>query len=496
MTKEPQAGRLVSLAIARYRFGRSDDGSAFAVPTDGPPLARVFRGSASSLRSELAAMFHQEYGQVPSSSAVADALAVLEGKGLDQQPERLHIRVAERGAVWLDLGHPEGRFAQVTDTGWTIEENPPVLFQRTRLIDPLPEPEHGGDLEELREYLNVDEEQWLLVRGWLVAALMPSRPQPILILVGRQGSGKSTMARLLVDLVDPSKAPLRSPPRDPTDWAVTAAASYVIALDNCSQLPNWLSDALCRAVTGDGFLRRALYTDDNIAVSAFRRVLIINGIDLGALRGDLLDRAILLEPHPIRPEQRRQDQDLATRWRAARGLILGGLLDLVARTRRQLPEVHLTSMPRMADHAQALAALDKASGTSGLRTYLRASTRALEDAIEGHPVAAAVERLMTDRETWGPGTATDLLAELTSREQPKDKDWPTKGQQLSGELRRAAQLLEEAGIQIESGLRHGGGHRGIRISRITHESPPGGSAPSLKDDEDDQDAQQPFFSPY
>ncbi|MFH1330240.1 MAG: ATP-binding protein [Actinomycetota bacterium] len=487
MSRPSQADQIVDLALFRYRFGRSADGAAFAVPVDGPPLARVFRGSASSLRSELAAMYHQAYGQTPNSSAAADALTVLEGIALAKQAEQLYVRVAERGAVWLDLGHSDGRFARVSDTGWTIEENPPVLFQHTRLTDPLPEPEQGGDLEELRDYLNLDEEQWLLVRGWLVAALMPSRPQPLLALVGRQGSGKSTIARLLVDLLDPSPAPLRSPPRNPTDWAVTAQASCVIALDNCSSLPDWLSDALCRAITGDGYLRRALYTDDNIAVSAFRRLLIINGIGLGALRGDLLDRAILLEPHPIRPEQRRQDQDLTTRWKAARGRILGGLLDTVARTLRQLPEVHLTSMPRMADHAEALAALDQATGTSGLPAYLRASSRALEDAIEGHPVALAVQTLMTKGDTWGTGTATELLTKLTPEDAPRD--WPATPQHLSEQLRRAAPLLEEAGIQIETDLPHGDGHRGIRISKMTRKLPAEVSPPSRKDDQDDQDDQ-------
>ena len=65
-----------------------------------------------------------------------------------------------------------------------------------------------------------------------------------------------------------------------------AAGSWVVALDNLSGIPAWLSDSLCRASTGDGNVKRALYSDAGLAVVKFRRCVVINGIDLGALRGD------------------------------------------------------------------------------------------------------------------------------------------------------------------------------------------------------------------
>ena len=73
-------------------------------------------------------------------------------------------------------------------------------------------------------------------------------------------------------------------------WAVTASASLVVALDNVSTVPEWLSDALCRAVTGDGLTSRALYSDADVSVLTFRRVLAMTSIDAGALRGDLGER--------------------------------------------------------------------------------------------------------------------------------------------------------------------------------------------------------------
>ena len=119
---------------------------------------------------------------------------------------------------------------------------------------PLPTPESGGSLRELRTFLNVEDSTWPLVVAWLVAALRPRGPYPVLALFGEQGSAKSTTGRLLRDLVDPNSAPLRAEPRDGRDLMIGANNSWCLAYDNLSHIPPWLSDALCRLSTGGGFL--------------------------------------------------------------------------------------------------------------------------------------------------------------------------------------------------------------------------------------------------
>ena len=165
-------------------------------------------------------------------------------------------------------------------------------------------------LAELRDLLNVSDGSWPLLMSWLVAALLPDIAHPILFLTGEQGTAKTTATKLLVQLVDPSPAPARQSPRDPDDWSVAASGSWVVGLDNVSHLPRWLSDAMCRAATGDGLVKRTLYSDADVTVLNFRRVLVVNGIDVGAVRGDLADRMIPVELHPIAAQDRRTDRDL------------------------------------------------------------------------------------------------------------------------------------------------------------------------------------------
>ena len=108
----------------------------------------------------------------------------------------------------------------------------------------------------LRSYglLNVTADTWPLALGWELAGFVPDIPHPILLLGGQQGTGKSTAAKKLIGVLDPSPADLRSYPRDVETWAISAAGSWAVAIDNVSTIPDWLSDSLCKAVTGDGWL--------------------------------------------------------------------------------------------------------------------------------------------------------------------------------------------------------------------------------------------------
>ncbi len=127
----------------------------------------------------------------------------------------------------------------------------------------------------LWDFVNVDAEDRPVLLAVLVAALIQCDvPHPVLALFAEQGSAKSTTTRMLVDLIDPSPVPLRQAQRDADSWVTAASGSrgsWVVALDNLSAIPPWLSDSLCRAATGDGNVKRALYTDADLAVVKFRR---------------------------------------------------------------------------------------------------------------------------------------------------------------------------------------------------------------------------------
>jgi hypothetical protein len=345
--KDSTATRLVELARERFTLGVTTTGEAYAVPVAGPNVARVLRGGRRSLRSELARIFYEENKTAANAQALADALLVLEGEAQGTDPTEVALRVgrsADDGRLVLDLGGDDGRAVVIGAHGWEIVEQSPVLLWRTNATLPLPTPDDLGSIRDLRELLNVSDSDWPLIVAWLVAALIPEMPHAVLLLRGEHGTAKSSAARMLTSLIDRCASQLRTAPRNVEDWAVAAAGSWVTCLDNTSDLQPWLQDAICRAVTRDGMLRRQLYTDSDVSVLAFRRVVALTSIDPGRLNGDLADRLLTVELDRIPEGSRSSEEDIAGHWAKVHPGVLGGLLHTTVL--EALPKVPHNGLPR------------------------------------------------------------------------------------------------------------------------------------------------------
>ncbi|MFF5298302.1 ATP-binding protein [Streptomyces sp. NPDC013161] len=444
------AARIVAMAREQYRFVTSPDGRPYAVALDGPNTALPLRNKGG-LRQRLARQFADAYpGEVASQSALADAMTVLEGLAEDSDPVPVHLRVgrSEDGAVVVDLGSTDGRAVVVTGTGWNVVDRAPVLFRRSGAMAPMPPPVLDGDgLAKLHALLNMDQPTFHQLVAWLVAAWIPDIPHPALVCKGEQGTGKSKAAQLFINLVDPSPAAKRSQPRDPKAWNTQAFASWALCLDNVSTIPPWLSDTLCKAVTGDGVVDRALYTDDDVVVLTFRRVLALTTIDAGALAGDLAERVLLLDLQLIDDDRRRSEEELDATFAAVRPAVLGALFDVLACVLAVLPSVRLDTMPRMADFARVLAAVDQTQGWNTLGSYLATSANVATDALEGDQFAMAIAHLVDQAGTW-QGTAGALLEALPAP-MVRPPNWPKDATRASGRVKRLAPLLRSIGITVD-----------------------------------------------
>jgi hypothetical protein len=431
------ATQLVELALDRYHFGATEDCQPYAVQP-GRHVVRMLRGGQNSLRAELSRAYYQKYKKAAPQQALADALLILEGEAQDQPPDHVRLRVAKaNGAVWVDMGDTAETVVRIDKHGWDIvRTNVPVLFRRTALTGAMPEPVSAADRP-------------LLLACLISALIAPDAPHPILALFGEQGTGKSTASRRLVSLVDPSPMPLRKPPSDQESWVTAAQGSWVVGLDNLSYVPDWLSDSLCRAATGDGDVRRALYTDSGLAVFAYRRCILLNGIDVGALRGDLTDRIVKVNLDRIDEEKRADEEELDQAWEAAYPSILNGLFAVSAGVIGLLPSVRLASKPRMADFARILASVDQLLGTTGLDRYAEQARSMAEDSLSSDPLIARMKEARLEF----TGKAAELLTKVTpdiDRWRPP-KNWPKDPRAVTSILRRNAPALRKTGWVVEEG---------------------------------------------
>ena len=125
--------------------------------------------------------------------------------------------------------------------------------------------------------------------------------------------------------------------------------------DNVSKISESISDILCRAVTGSGFSKRELFTNDDDVIYNFKRCIGINGINLGATKSDLIDRGIIIEHTPIPREKKRLSKEIWQKFNQIRPL-LGYIFDILAsvlKFQKLNPDgLRLREYPRLADFTE------------------------------------------------------------------------------------------------------------------------------------------------
>ena len=399
--------------------------------------------------------YYRDTGENPGARVLRAALELFEARALfDGEECPVHLRVADhRGKLYLDLCDPEWRAVEIDTDGWCIIDRAPPKFRRSRGSQPLPEPRRGGGIEELRSFLNVDSNGWVLIKAFLVSALRPSLPCPILVAKGEQGAGKSTACRVISSLIDPRTSALRGAPREVRDLVAAARNSWLVCFDNLSHLPQDLADAACRLATGGGFGGRELYSDYDEAVFDATRPLVFNAIpDLGAARPDFLDRALIIEFEDIKPQLRRDERQFWREFEAVQPRILGALLDAVVCGLGNLPNLRLDNLPRMADFASWANACEVGLGMENgdfLRAYEANRLDARDLALGASPLYEPLRELAR---TGFRGSTAELMArlnEIAGDSLRRSARWPKAPNALGNALRRMASNLRAAGIDIQ-----------------------------------------------
>jgi hypothetical protein len=439
------------------------------VPFDAPGLAQPLRGEGS-FRKQLASTFYDQTGQVASANALSDALVVLDAQADLTDPQPVFQRIAPaRDGVLLDLGRPDLQVVEVNQAGWQVRPLAAAdpLLRRSRTMGIMPIPTAGGTLQPLWDVLNVRPQDQALLTGWMAATFLPNVAQPFILLRGEQGTGKTTAARMVLSLLDPGAGQMTSAPRSDRDFGVAAQGRTVLGLDNLSTISASFSDAICRAVTGESIVNRALYTDDGLSILSYRIALIVTAIDPGALRGDLAERMLPIELVPL-GQRRRSERELLSAFEQAKPALLGAALDDVAAVLRnwlpaegQEPE---TGWPRMADFGRVLGALDLQHDTCSLSSYVQTTADSERDVAAGHPLADAVLQL-AKRGPW-TGTPTDLLRMLTldtDFSSDERRGWKTP-QELGQTLSKLTKNLRLLGVSVVS--RRSNSQRQIDIAMV------------------------------
>ena len=474
-----QSQQLVELAATSELFHTSDRESFASFPVGNH--REIWPLKSTACRNWLIHRFYQKTGKPPGSQALQDAISLLDAKAQFDSPERkafTRVAAGSDNRIFIDLCNREWEAIEISCTGWRVVRDPPVRFRRPRSAEPLPIPTRNGSVSGLRRLINIgDDSNWILLLSWIIAALRPVGPYPILIIQGEQGSAKSTAAKFVRRLIDPAKAPLRTPPRDERDLLIAANNSWVVAFDNLSGVPNWLSDALCRLATGGGFAARELYTNTEETILELTRPVILNGIDYVAARPDLADRAVILQLPRISDRARCDEADLASRYDNELPGLLGALCTSLSAALAELPRVKMSHKPRMADFAIWATAAEQSLGFPAgafIDVYRDNRDDVIQDTLDSDPVSNALTHFLDSRGdhpiSW-TGTAGQLLEQLTplvNLETRASSTWPSSPRALATQLRRLTTCLRHANIDVTFRSRRAAA--GTRLLTVTRTS--------------------------
>jgi hypothetical protein len=282
--------------------------------------------------------------------------------------KKISIRATKhQDTVLIDMANEEGKYIEIDNKGVRIIEKSPVPFLNLPKQLPLPTPEII-ELAELLEFWNKlfnfkEQNASYIALVITIKNLIPSSgANPILVLEGIQGTGKSTASKIFKKIIDPSEPFLLSPPKNESDVLIMASNSYLIVLDNLEYLSNEMSNIFCRVATGGGISHRILYTDDDEKIYDISRPVIFNGIEELTERADFIERALILYLKPLGKDQIVSENEFWDKFELMYPKLLGGLYSLVSGVLKHLPSIQTSGLHRMTEFHRIGLAIDKTFG--------------------------------------------------------------------------------------------------------------------------------------
>lgn len=416
-------------------------------------------------------LFWDRYKKPPSNKAIDEAINTLGGLALYENSKIKHVynRIGRiKNEIYYDIGDNQN-VVKITGAGWSIEQNCPLIFRRFGHQDKQVLPEKGGNLKTIIDSVNIsDKNNQILLLTHIVTCFVPNIPRSALALSGPPGSAKSTLLKMMRLLIDPSKTPLVTHNPDFKELIQTASHQYVVFLDNLSRLPEKLSDTLCRFVTGDSFSKRELYTVDSDVLYAFRRAIGVCGVNLVATKSDLLSRSLIITLDLIDRNQRKEEGAVLNKFKKDRPKILGAVFDCLSYCLKNVPNLKLHSLPRMADHYKYSAAAAQFLGYTieQLETASKNNNaNQNEEALGASAVAQVVLEFMEELDSWD-GTSSKLYSELEDivEKLKLKKSFPKSPNWLIRRIKEVEINLLDSGIKVEN-LRDSKANS-IRLSKV------------------------------
>ena len=461
--KKSQSDLILELALSNdiTLFTDQYNNPHIKFPEKPRDIYKTYPLSSGIVRDWLSKLLWDNFQKAPGSEATSSALAILRAKAREGPCFELHNRIAQdiHGNILIDMANEGWNYIRVSKQGWSIEGTGCPLFRRYSHQKELPAPKEKGNPWDILQFANInDEKHQLLYVVSTISYLIPDIQHPVSVFYGPHGSGKSVAMRAQRATVDPSIVELLAMPRSDRELVQQLYHHYCGFYDNISTISNRASDIFCRAVTGTGNTKRQLYSDDDDIIYEYRRCIGLNGINIAAQRGDLLDRAIIYECQMMENSHRLEEKKITKLIEELTPSILGSVLDTIVKAMNIYPTVQLEKLYRMADFTRWGCAISQALGIDQL-VFLDAYEDNIrsqsEETLKASLIATVLVAWMDlyPEGVWrgAPSALYDELCEYAEElnVSTRQKSWPKSAHWMMRRLADVEPSLLSTGYSIE-----------------------------------------------
>lgn len=227
-------------------------------------------------------------------------------------------------AIVFALDTWRGRDAVITANGWYLRSGGGEYRWneiQMPLPDPIPTCDPESDLAWFRNLLRLDAPEhnaaWETLVAWMLRALQPDdrlefRGYPILIFTGPPDTGKSITAKLLTELLDPTREPIHVLTSSVRRVQGLVANHHVLLFDDTGKVSAERSKLLCGEARQVKFARPVILTTRSKEETRL-----------------LAERSMYVEMPPVGKPM--HPHDVWQKFEGLRPMILGAVLTLLSR---------------------------------------------------------------------------------------------------------------------------------------------------------------------
>lgn len=474
--KKSPADLMIDLLSQYCSLFKSQYGAPYAKVTVGDSII-VMEISSQEFKDFIILKFKERYKRTASRTAIQETIDYMAAEARTNGPEEpVYLRTGMLNEIiYIDMANRENQAIEITPVGWRIIKNPPINFIRSSNTKPLCTPIPGGSLQSLRKFVKVaSDNDFLMLISWMVFALHPEGPYPILFIRGQEGATKSNLIKLIHSIIDPSLSKNLSMPKNKHDVYISATDAMVVSYDNLTIIPDWFSNELCVISTGNDFSTRKYYTVDQQVLLHAKKPQIISGINnlVPPKLKDLLDRIVTVNLLPLSKQERQSEKILWREFEQIRGHLLGAICTAISTGLKNYNSIKPPYLERMADFAMFMIASEPALPCGEgdfMCAYDNNILKSKNIYLSEDYVGLAVLSFMKDKSEW-KDTAENTIKALSQFVCDQNillsaANWPQCGNKLRSFLNKVQPALLEEGIGIKFDILEKG-KRYLKINNV------------------------------